>query len=286
MSGQVIACVDVQSPLQALCDGAAWAAQGLSAPLLLLQVLERHPETAQHLDATGQIGLGAQEDLLEELVQLDQRRSALAQEQGRQVLEGMRTRAQAAGVPQVDRLQRHGELLETLGEVGADASLVVMGRHDHRLWAGHAPDHHIERVLRGHRRSVLMVPGQQFVAPSSFVLALGDGEDAASLLQRVSDHALLRGLRCHLVRAGEHSLAHEVQMQQAAVHLRGAGLTVDVTLAPGDVDAVVMGTVDRLGAQLLVMGAHGHSRLRQLVLGSTTTVLLRGSQVPVLVLSR
>ena len=66
---------------------------------------------------------------------------------------------------------------------------------------------------------------------------LGDGEDAASLLQRVSDHALLRGLRCHLVRAGEHSLAHEVQMQQAAVHLRGAGLTVDVTLAPGDATA-------------------------------------------------
>ncbi len=286
MSAQVIACVDVQSPLTALCDGAAWAAQRLAAPLLLLQVLERHPETAQHLDATGQIGLGAQEDLLQEMAQLDHRRSALAQEQGRQVLEGMRTRALAAGVAQVDRLQRHGELIETLGEVGANAALVVMGRHDHRLWAGHAPDHHIERVLRGHRRSVLMVPGQQFVAPSSFVLALGDGEDAAALLARVSDHAVLRGLRCHLVRAGEHSLTHEMALQQAAEHLRQAGLEVDVSLAPGDVDAVVLGAVERLGTGLLVMGAHGHSRLRQLVLGSTTTVLLRGSQVPVLVLSR
>ena len=38
------------------------------------------------------------------------------------------------------------------------------------------------------------------------------------------------------------------------------------------------------GAGLLVMGAYGHSRIRQLVVGSTTTTLLRLSEVPVLVL--
>lgn len=37
------------------------------------------------------------------------------------------------------------------------------------------------------------------------------------------------------------------------------------------------------GAALLVMGAYGHSRLRHLVVGSTTTTLLRWSEVPVLV---
>ena len=35
---------------------------------------------------------------------------------------------------------------------------------------------------------------------------------------------------------------------------------------------------------LLVMGAYGHSRIRQLIVGSTTTTLLRTSLVPVLVL--
>jgi nucleotide-binding universal stress UspA family protein len=32
------------------------------------------------------------------------------------------------------------------------------------------------------------------------------------------------------------------------------------------------------------MGAYGHGRIRELVLGSTTTALLRSSSVPVLVL--
>ncbi|WP_426148757.1 universal stress protein [Polaromonas sp. DSR2-3-2] len=35
---------------------------------------------------------------------------------------------------------------------------------------------------------------------------------------------------------------------------------------------------------LLVIGAYGHSRVRQLIMGSTTTTLLRTSPVPVLVL--
>ena len=35
---------------------------------------------------------------------------------------------------------------------------------------------------------------------------------------------------------------------------------------------------------LLVMGAYGHSRIRSMILGSTTTHLLRTCQVPVLLL--
>lgn len=35
---------------------------------------------------------------------------------------------------------------------------------------------------------------------------------------------------------------------------------------------------------LLVMEYYGHSRIRQLIIGSTTTTLLRTSPVPVLVL--
>ena len=35
---------------------------------------------------------------------------------------------------------------------------------------------------------------------------------------------------------------------------------------------------------LIVMGAYGHSRIRSLILGSTTTQVLRTCQVPVLLL--
>jgi nucleotide-binding universal stress UspA family protein len=41
--------------------------------------------------------------------------------------------------------------------------------------------------------------------------------------------------------------------------------------------------VQEWAADLLVMGAYGHSRIRELIIGTTTTALLRDTPVPLLV---
>jgi nucleotide-binding universal stress UspA family protein len=45
---------------------------------------------------------------------------------------------------------------------------------------------------------------------------------------------------------------------------------------------VILDEVEREGIDLLVMGAYGHSRIRTLIIGSTTTATLRRCPVPVL----
>ena len=52
---------------------------------------------------------------------------------------------------------------------------------------------------------------------------------------------------------------------------------------PGHPDEAIVSVVERTDADLLVMGAYGHSRIRNLIIGSTTTALLRACTVPVLV---
>ena len=42
--------------------------------------------------------------------------------------------------------------------------------------------------------------------------------------------------------------------------------------------------VDRTAVDLLVMGAYGHSQIRNLIIGSTTTAMVRGCKVPVLMI--
>ena len=59
---------------------------------------------------------------------------------------------------------------------------------------------------------------------------------------------------------------------------------METELVPGEPHAALPGLVKAQGPALLVMGAFGHSRLRQFLLGSTTTTLLRRSEVPVLFL--
>jgi nucleotide-binding universal stress UspA family protein len=70
-----------------------------------------------------------------------------------------------------------------------------------------------------------------------------------------------------------------------ALHLARHGLKVAVerTVAPDVPDGdVLLNRAAELGADLLVVGAYGHSRLRELVLGGVTRTLLRQMTVPVL----
>ncbi len=48
------------------------------------------------------------------------------------------------------------------------------------------------------------------------------------------------------------------------------------------VSGAVLAQVAALGGDLLVMGAYGHSRLREMVLGGVTRGALRNMSVPVL----
>jgi nucleotide-binding universal stress UspA family protein len=45
---------------------------------------------------------------------------------------------------------------------------------------------------------------------------------------------------------------------------------------------IVLAQVAALGADLLVLGAHGHSRLREMILGGVTREILRKMSVPML----
>jgi nucleotide-binding universal stress UspA family protein len=62
------------------------------------------------------------------------------------------------------------------------------------------------------------------------------------------------------------------------------GYRVTELLEPGHVDHVILATLHDTDADLLVMGAYGHTRIRELISGRMTTTLLRASAVPVLVI--
>lgn len=73
-------------------------------------------------------------------------------------------------------------------------------------------------------------------------------------------------------------------LEEAQQVLQAASFKAGVAMLQGEAHEVVPGWLAAQGASLLVMGAYGHSRIRHLVVGSTTTTLLRLSPCPVLVL--
>ena len=282
---KIYACIDGLATTAAVIDWAAWSARRLSAPLELLHALERAPEMPPVGDYSGAIGLGAQEVLLQQLSALDEQRGKLAQQAGRQILQSARERASAAGVAQVDGRMRHGELVDTVLELEPDARLFVLGEHFHASSARKRHlNHHLERVIRAVQRPVLVATAAAFVAPERFVIAYDASTTARKTIDMVAASPLLRGLPALVALVGPDTPAAQQALHDARQVLLDAGFAATTTLLPGEPEQALPALLKTQGASLLVMGAYGHSRIRQLIVGSTTTALLRLSEVPVLIL--
>ncbi len=283
---KVIACIDGSQVAKDVCDAAAWASLKMKAPLDLLHVLDKdeYPKIDQHSDLSGNIGLGSREHLLQELTELDARRSKLALEHGKHMLEDARKRVETDGVVTVSTHQRHGSLLETLQEAELDMRLLVMGRqgeaHDNQA---HSLGSHLENVVRAMQKPILVaVPG--FKAPTRFMFAYDGSKTAQKALDKLVQSPLLKGLECHLVMVAEEDDKHVGDLKLAEDKLKAAGYQVNTALEQGDVQPLLSNYQQQHGIDLLVMGAYGHSRIRQFLVGSNTAKMVRLSDVSMLLL--
>jgi nucleotide-binding universal stress UspA family protein len=280
--GCVLAAVDLSQYAASVADHAGWAAARLGASLELLHVLDREREGSSR-DLSGNLSLGATEDLLAELASLDEQRAGLAQRQGRALLEGLRERVAGPGVDAAIR-QRHGAFVETLLDLEADTRLFVIGkRGEHADFAKGHLGSNLERVMRAVHRPVL-VASRAFRLVGRFLIAFDGSATTRKCVDMVCASPLLKGLDCHLLMVGAPDDTQRAQLQWAQATLREAGFEPRVHVEPGTPDAVIAAQVETLGIDLLVMGAYGHSRIRTMIVGSTTTQVLRQCTIPVLLL--
>lgn len=174
----VLTCLDHSLYTQSVLDHAIWAATRLGAGLELMHTLDRHPELASTANLSGSIGLGANEDLLNELASLDEQRSKLALQRGRALLDETTRRATAHGVDPVHARLRHGDLVDALDDLDTGFDLLVMGKRDEsadmaRLHLGS----NVERVARAIQQPALVA--LRAFKPIENVLVAFDGSPTA-----------------------------------------------------------------------------------------------------------
>ncbi|MGY3865257.1 universal stress protein [Aeromonas bivalvium] len=279
----IVACIDGSPAQAAVCDAAAWASTGTALPVTLLHVLERN-EFEGESDLSGAIGLGSREHLLKELAERDHQRSRLAQEQGRLLLESAKDYLTDVGVTEVETQQRRGQLVEAIQALSPGMPMMILGKQG----TTHVRDHallgsHIESAIRTLDNPIMVVqPG--FEAPSRFLFAYDGSQSANKVLALVANSPQLKGLACDLVMVGEPSDEHERQLVQARQVLESAGFEVNDRLLQGEVAPRICQHAAEGGITLIVMGAYGHSRLRQFIVGSTTTAILATTSAAVLLL--
>ena len=279
----IVTCIGRFHVSAAVCDAGAWASQRLNAPLKLLHVLDKSEYPIKG-DFTGRIGLGSQEHLLDELTALEEKRSKLAREHGKRMLEAAERRAREDGARDISTLQRHGSLVETLMELESETRLLVMGRrgaeHDS---AAHLIGSNLENVIRTiHRPSLIVLAS--FSPPNCFMIAFDGSPTAQKALDMVAGIPLLKGLPCHLVMVCSGTDERKAQLEAAFDKLVSAGFDVTQKMLEGKVQSVLDAYQKEHQIELMVMGAYGHSRIREFLVGSNTTSMIRTSDIPLLLL--
>ncbi|HEX8610777.1 MAG TPA: universal stress protein [Telluria sp.] len=207
-------------------------------------------------------------------------------------LDAFEQRAAALGVLSVERRRLEEELGLGMSLQARYCDLVVIGQHDaaHPLPGVRAD--FPEYVLLNSAKPVLVVPatgaqgppvGQHIVvgwngsAPASRAIA-----SAIPLMQRA------RQVDVVVVDArGQGDLHGAMPGADLALYLARHGLRVNVRnidshATPGRADAgrALLAAAAETGADLIVMGAYGRSRFREVLLGGATRTVLRASTVP------
>ncbi|HCH1219323.1 universal stress protein [Vibrio parahaemolyticus] len=278
----IIACIDGSSYSKAVADIGAWTSKKLSAPLTLLHVLDKSSQEADS-ELSGNIGLGAREQLLAELVELDEQRAKIALKHGKALLSELESHLNDQGHHDIQKLQKHGNLVETLIDMEQDIRVLIMGKSGEL----HQNDtktigSQLESVVRSIKAHILIASGH-FSPPDSYILAFDGSTISEKLVEKAINTPLLKGMTCHLVMV-EDSESKSDAYSNAAQRLKANGINVVEAQLQGEVHSTILTYQQKQKIGMIVMGAYGHSKLRQFFVGSNTTRIITDTTVPLLLI--
>ncbi|MEX0970472.1 MAG: universal stress protein [Paracoccaceae bacterium] len=283
MTQKIIALVDGSIYSESVCHHAAWIAKRTDAPVELIHVLGRRDNSAKS-DLSGAIRLGARSKLLAELADLDAQRAKLISHRGRAVLEDARAIVDQDGVTDITTRLRHGDIVEAISEIEEDARVILIGKRGEA--ADFAKGHlgsNLERIVRAAHRPVF-VASRAFQPIESVLVAYDGGSSSIKAVDHIARSTLFAGLKITVVTVGSETPETKKGLADAKAMLKAAGIDADTRVISGQPETELGKLVENEGFGMVVMGAYGHSRIRSLVIGSTTTEMVRSCKVPVVLM--
>ena len=192
---------------------------------------------------------------------------------------------EAAGLS--DRVQFHyetGLLVDAIDAYAARADLVLLGKRGENVnFATKHLGSMLERVVRSLSKPCLVTPRK--FRPIDHVAVAYDGspscKEALEFMSKVELFSAFN-LQLIVVNEGRHEDEAAKLLAEAEVMLNRFSLYPACQVLNGVAETAIADYVKQTKVDLLVAGAYGHTRIRELLIGSTTTALLRNCHVPVL----
>lgn len=204
--------------------------------------------------------------------------SMLLEERGNSALKALEETCAAAEVP-CDTTQASGVVSRMIVEHSGLADLIVMGRGgEHNEWLEGLVGSTAEAVIR---RSTLpvIITGTRTLGKERILMAYDGSSHSQNALRTAVAFAEMwqTALKILIVDDDDNTAAREVQSYLEAHDVDG-----EVLQATGDPSERIIEYAESTDADLVVIGAYGHSKVRELVVGSTTTYVINHATCPIL----
>jgi nucleotide-binding universal stress UspA family protein len=228
-------------------------------------------------DISGSIGLPPYQDFLPMIeAGLDGRAET--------VLKAFRERCEAGGVfPQT--IKAVGIIDETIIEEAKKTDWILMAKRgeNFHLTKGALLGSTAELVVRNSGKPVLVTP-RKYRDIESMALAYDGSPPAHHALQLAVNLSGKAAWPLTVICiTNDHSTTEKLQSKIEA-YLEPFQIDCETIIIPGKDNREILKFIQEGSVELLVMGAYGHNRLRQLLIGSTTSDVIRNSSIPVLLM--
>jgi len=252
-------------------------ARKLDARLMGLHVVDiRLMQGPVFTDISGSIGLPPYQEFLPAIESsLDAKAEAILKE--------FREQCEAAGIhPETKKIS--GVIDETIIEEGRMCCdwilLAQRGEHFH-IGSGAILGSTAQSVVRRSGKPVLVTP-ERFREINRMALAYDGSAPAQNALNLAAELSARAVWPLSVVIITEDKALGAELTEKAEAFLKTRAVDGAILILKGKEDKELLKFIREGTVDLLVMGAYGHNRLRELILGSTTSAVIRKSPIPVL----
>lgn len=280
---KILLCTDGSAYSQVSYEYAAWLAQKMDFGIEVLYVSDRRAEKAvRNPDFSGNIGIDSYQKLLNKLADLEATKAKINHERAEIILQQALAFFSDRHVTKVKLTHETGFLVDLFHQLEDSSDLVILGKRGEQ--ASFATEHlgaNLERIVRSSKKPCLVTP-REFQPISRVLLAYDGGKSCHKALDYLVELPIFQDLELHIINvvSKDEDEARE-HLIYAENKLKAARFNPICRVLQGEPEPEMEKYIAEQYIDLLLMGAYGHSRIRHLVIGSTTAQMLRSSHIPI-----
>jgi nucleotide-binding universal stress UspA family protein len=281
---KILLCTDGSAYSQVSYEYAAWLAQQTDISIEVLYVTDsRGEQVVGTSDFSGNIGIDSYQQLLNELVEIEANKAKINHKRAKIILQEARHFFDDRQIQNIKLTHETGFLVDLFHELEQDSDLIILGKRGEN--ANFATEHlgaNMERIVRSSHKPCLVTP-REFQPIKRILLAYDGGKSCQKAIKYLSQSPVFRGLDLHIITVdtGNTEKANR-NLSFAQKIMEQVGFNPTLQLLTGNPETEIEKYVADNNIDFLIMGAYGHSRIRHLIIGSTTAQMLRNSHIPVL----